>query len=85
MIMRDTVSNSLGEEIEITINSKIANIPYPVKCEITRVYSDNRVDVDTDLGNLSYVECIGNNLSVGNVGILLFLNGKDDEYIVITN
>ncbi len=56
-----------------------------MKCTITKVYEDNKhVDINCDLGDLEYVETISNNLTKGNIGVLIFLNGSSDEYIVLT-
>lgn len=79
------VERTLSDEIISIVNSVANNNPAPVKCKITKTYNDNfHADIETDLGIIEYVETISNNLSVGNIGILVYLNGGYDEYIVIT-
>ena len=78
-------NRSLADEMEIMITSLANNNPAPLKCTITKIYEDHKhVDVKTDYGDVDYVETIGNNLKIGNIGILIFLDGKNDDKIIIT-
>ena len=77
-------NDTLTNEIQILINNTINQIPYPTRCTITRVHSNTRIDIKTDNGELEQVECIANNPTIGNTGILVFLNGGTNDYIVIT-
>lgn len=76
---------TLAEEIAVIVNSEANNNPAPVRCKITKIYDDNKhVDAETTNGTLTYAETISNNLAVGNVGIVAFLNGDINDYIIIT-
>jgi hypothetical protein len=76
---------TLTEEIITIVESVSNNNPAPQKCTIKKIYNDQKhADVTTDTGEYTYAECIANNLTVGNTGILIFLNGDLNEYIVIT-
>jgi hypothetical protein len=76
---------TLTEEIITIIQSEANNNPAPQKCTIKKIYNDQKhADVTTDTGEYTYAECISNNLKVGNIGILIFLDGDINEYIVIT-
>ena len=75
--------NSLAEEIEILIDSKISNIPFTLYCKIIKVYSDNYVDVETDLGGFSYIKNIGENASVGDDGLIIFIDGNSNKPVCI--
>lgn len=75
---------TINDAIDTQIDNKITQIPYPTRCKITKVYENQHVDIETDNGELTYVGCIGNNLAVGHTGILIFLDGSTDDYLVIT-
>ena len=78
-------NKTLADEIITIVQSEANNNPAPMKCIITRVYSDNvHVDAQTSSGVLQYVETISNNLTVGNTGIVIFLDGSLDNQIIIT-
>lgn len=77
--------STLCEELQILNQNMIQQIPSPTRCQITKIYDDNNhVDILCADGELKYVETISNNLQIGNTGILIFLNGSYDEYIVLT-
>ncbi len=78
---------TIGEEISTIAKYEISRTPKPMKCTITKVYSDGvHADVQTtDNSLIKYVETISNNLTVGNTGVLIFFNGDENDYIVITN
>ena len=79
-------NKSLADELEIMITSLSNNNPAPLRCTITKVYEDNiHVDVKTDYGEVIYVETIGNHLKIGNIGIIIFLDGNEKNRIIITN
>lgn len=76
-------NRTLADEIITIINSEANNNPAPTRCTITKVYTDNKhTDIETDNGNLTYIETIGNNLTVNNIGVLFVL--EDGNFIVIT-
>ena len=82
-----TSDPSLREVIEDIVDDKINQMPSPEKCEITKIHDDNtHVDVKLDRteDELSYLLAIGDNLTVGHTGIIIYLNGGFDECIVIT-
>jgi hypothetical protein len=57
--------------------------PKPMKVYITKNYNDGHVDVKTlNEDTIEYVPIIANNISVGNIGILFFLD--NDEMIIIS-
>lgn len=75
----------LDSQIEPIVNQQINQLPFPVRCNITKVYNDDfHVDVMTENGVLKYAETIGNNLAVGNLGVVLFLDNSFDDYIILT-
>ena len=78
--------DTINGQIQIQIDDTITKIPFPEKCIITKVYEDNsHTDIEFNNGDtLEYVATIGNNLAKGHHGILIFLNGSTDEYMVIT-
>jgi len=77
--------NTLSRQIKVIFNDEILKLPHPVRCTIKKIYEDNfHVDITTETGVLKYVETIGNNLEVGNLGVLIFLNNSFDDYIVLT-
>ena len=85
MIQLIEVNNiSLSNEIKIIVQDEIKQIPYPIRCKITKVHSTTRVDIKSDIGELTQVECIANNPTVDNTGILVFTDGTTDNPIVIT-
>lgn len=82
---QSAAEKTMSDIIDDHIRLRISEIPYPMRCKITKVYSNNtHADISCDLGDLTYVECIANNLTVGNTGLLVFLNGSTDDCIVIT-
>ena len=76
---------TLSQVIQKQIDYSTSLIPKPTKCTITKVYNDNiHADIETDNGIIKYVETISNNLATGNTGVLIYLNGNQNEKIVIT-
>lgn len=83
--MRLANSTTLEAELQTLIRSEINNVAFPIRCKIRKIYDDNlHVDAETEIGVLQYVETIGSNLAIGNQGVLVFLNGNVEDYIVIT-
>ena len=83
----DNISSdpTMGEIIQSQLDSRLQQLPFPIRCKITKVYDDNKhVDIDSDFGEQTYIECIANNPTVNNIGILVFLNGTNEDMIVIT-
>ena len=82
------MSNSksrLDKQIQPIVNQEINQLPFPIRCNITKVYEDDfHVDVNTEHGVLKYAETIGNNLEVGNLGIVLFLGNSFEDYVILT-
>ena len=79
------MADELITQLQTLINAEANNNPAPIRCKITKVYTGNtHVDASTDIGTLTYVEAIGNNLAVGHTGIVVFLNGNLEEQIIIT-
>lgn len=75
----------LDEQITPIVETIINQKPALIKGYITKIYPDNsHVDIETTNGVLKYAETISNNLGVGNLGVVLFLNNNFDEYVVIT-
>ena len=76
---------TLTEEIITIVNSVANNNPAPTQCTITRIYEDqNHVDIETTDGTLTYIPTISNNLAVGNIGVLIYLDGDYENQIIIT-
>ena len=79
-----TDNSTLADEINLMIDSKINEIPTPMRCKITKVYDDNNhVDITSDLGDLEYIETIGATPTVNKKGILIFLNNDPSDMMVI--
>ncbi|WP_407415830.1 hypothetical protein [Methanobrevibacter sp.] len=74
---------TISDEIDIQIQHQIQQIPQPILCIIRKVYSDNHVDVETDMGVLNYIELMGYTKE-GAKGILLFLDGSIDNPLCIS-
>ena len=80
-----TKNKTLADEIITLINSEANNNPAPIRCTIKKIYNDNQhVDAETQIGLLEYVETIGNNLSTGNLGVIIFCDGDYNNPIIIT-
>ena len=79
-----TDNTTLADEINTMITSQINMIPAPIRCKITKVYTDNNhVDITTDNGDIEYVETIGATPTVNKKGILIFLNNDPSDMMVI--
>ena len=74
---------TLNDAISDLINSHINDQPAPIRCEITHVYDDGRVDIQTGTyGEIKYVETITEH-NTGDKSVLLFLNNDINKRIVI--
>ena len=75
---------TLTDELITLINSEENNNTAPTRCKITKIYTGNTyVDVETNIGTLNYVECIGTP-TVNKTGIIIYLDGDLNQPIVIT-
>ena len=75
----------LDEQIAIIVKDEINQLPTPMRCTILKIYDDNfHVDVETENGVLRYVETIGSNLMVGDLGLVLFLENSFNDYVILT-
>ena len=77
---------SFDDEIIKIIHSEANNNPPPLLCTITQNYADlNYVDVrlNQDKSIIKHVLLIGDN-TVGNLGVLIFINGDADNMLVIS-
>ena len=71
------------QAIENQIQANIRNQPHPIRCKITHVYEDGRVDVETEkYGLLKYLETIIPH-AVGDKSVLLFLDNDFNNRIII--
>lgn len=75
---------NMNTEIIKIVQNEIQSIPAPQKCRITKIYDGGYVDAKLSIGELKYIPTISNNLQIGNIGIVIYLNGGFDECIIIT-
>ena len=79
------VERTLVDEIISIIHSEANNNPLPVKCTIHETYPNGLIDVLLENGNiLTYLPVIGSP-SVGDTGVLLYLDDEKNNQIIITN
>lgn len=75
----------LDTPIQLIVTQELNQLPFPLRCNITKVYEDNfHVDATTKNGVIKYAETIGNNLAVGNLGVVLFLDNDFKDYVILT-
>ena len=75
---------TLVEELQALIQSEANNYPVPQRCKIIKVYADmGHVDVTTDTGTLTYVECYGGTPINDCTGLLIYLNTDMTDYVII--
>lgn len=68
------------------IRSTANNNPAPARCTITKIYEDNvHCDVETQIGELKYIDVIGSNAKVGNNAVILFFDEAYEDYVVIAD
>lgn len=74
---------TINEEIQIMIDHTLNQQLKPMKCTVIKNYGTdkNHVDIETDMGNLTFVECINSN-KVGNKGILIYLENNTPFAII---
>lgn len=78
------MSEELEKQLKILIGGYANNNPAPKRVKIKKIYDGRKfVDIETENGVLSYVEIIGNNFSINDVGVLLFFDDSYTDYIVI--
>ena len=72
----------INQAITTIVKHEINQIPKIQKCTINKVYTDNiHADIQIEDTTMKYIPTISNNLTKGNIGILIPL---ENEYIVIT-
>lgn len=86
MIMKEvkTEKDTLADEINIMIDAKINQLPFPEKCSIHRVYDDNKhIDIKLNDEILSYLTYVGGTPVVNHTALLVYCNGDFNDVIVI--
>ena len=79
------VERTLADEIISIVHNEANNNPLPVKCTIHETYSNGLIDVLLENGNIvTYLPVIGSP-SVGDNGVLLYLDDETNNQIIITN
>ena len=79
------VERTLADEIISIVHNEANNNPLPVKCTIHETYSNGLIDVLLENGNIvTYLPVIGSP-SVGDTGVLLYLDDETNNQIIITN
>ena len=79
------VERTLVDEIISIIHSEANNNPLPLKCTIHETYPNGLIDVLLENGTiLTYLPVIGSP-SVGDTGVLLYLDDEKNNQIIITN
>lgn len=67
-------NRTINDEIIDIITHELNKIAFPSECEVIKIYGDNHADVKSDVyGSINYVKIYGS-CSLGDKGILLFLN-----------
>ena len=75
---------TLNDEVTILVKDEINQIAYPTECEITHIYTDGKVDIISTLyGEVNYIETHGKTPTIGDRGILIFLENNYDKRRVI--
>ena len=75
---------TLNDEVTILVKDEISQIAYPTECEITHIYTDGKVDIISTLyGEVNYIETHGKTPTIGDRGILIFLENNYDKRRVI--
>ena len=64
-----TLAGIVQNQIQNTINQQ----PHPTECEVTKVYEDGYVDINSPYGELRHIKSITTH-NVGDETILIFLN-----------
>lgn len=77
-------NRTINDEIEDIITSRLTEQAYPTRCTIKQIYEDGHTDIDTETyGTIKYIETIGNP-TIGDIGVLMFLENDFNKRIVIT-
>ena len=73
-----TTKRTLNDEVTILVKDEISQIAFPTECEITHIYTDGKVDIISTLyGEIHYITTHGKTPTIGDTGILIFL---DNDY-----
>lgn len=75
---------TLNDEVEVMMDDKISQMPFPTEAEITHIYTDGKVDIISTLyGEIHYITTHGKTPTIGDTGILIFLENNYDKRRVI--
>ncbi len=74
--------DQLNYQIQRIVRDEIAQIAFPTIVSITKVYSDNFVDVEGDYGLLRHIYSITEH-NIGDKTLLIFADGDFNNRIVI--
>ena len=75
---------TIADEIDIMIDAKINQLPFPQKCKINRVYDDGKhLDIELNGVILKYLQFIGGNAVVNHTAVILYCDGNFNDMIVI--
>lgn len=74
--------DQLNYQIQRIVLDEIAQIAFPTIVNITKVYSDNFVDVEGDFGILKHIRAI-NQHNVGDITIIIFSDNDYNNPIVL--
>ena len=75
---------TLNDEVQVLLKDELNQIPHSTECEITHTYTDGKVDITTPLyGEIHYIQTHGKTPTVGDKGILIFLENDYDKRRVI--
>ena len=75
---------TLNDEVTILVKDEISQIAFPTECEITHIYTDGKVDIISTLyGEIHYITTHGKTPTIGDTGILIFLDNDYNKRRVI--
>ena len=72
----------MNDEIQVQIDDTINKIPIAIKGKITKVYDDNHVDIETEIGEIIYSPVIANNPQIGHFALAIPVSETD--YVIIS-
>lgn len=78
--------STVASEILTMIKAEANNNPAPLLCTITGNYTDNNyvdIRINNETNILKHIRLIGDN-TVGNTGVLVFIDGDMDNMVVIS-
>ena len=74
---------TINDEIQHIVDTSISQMPRIEVITVNKIHDSSHIDVKLENGNvLEYIPVIANNLTVGNVGLLIPL--QNDEFYVIS-